>query len=611
MDSRNDRVALLRACFLLFLGSSFLLAPNAPTAWATDTPPTLAEIAKANDAAWNAIQSVDMEFTETTQCVENGKMTRDMESTGRWSRLGHLERLREYPTTVKINTSRFGSVPSREMNDSFCDGDVVRHLRDDEPENKDKGGLSCQNSKGLYGDISPKQSWARNAMRHQLEPLRYFSHDGSQLTLSKIIASWKVTLDSKPTVKAGDVLWRIHAEYPTKSDKDKRTGSYLDIYVNANKAFLIQEMLYFENNTGRTSTGRPVGFYTHDEIQEFCDCGHGTFFPKKSKHSLLGDTLKPVKEGTYYYVTLLATKLSVNATMAGDAFDFRFPENLVVQQTFSEKERTRFLIWGPDNKPAKVCNSCREFNQYLDKDDFERLSRRVQKNLASKKPADLVDRSQYYMQTKKYDEAVALCSEVITAAPKTADAENALVGRAYLYLFYQEDFGKAIADYTELLNLAKEGEDMAPTLCFRGLAYANQQNTLDKAVVDFSKVLSDHNDWPLDILMWMSYSTRSAIRIRQGDCAAAMADINNAVDKMEQACSEWKQEYPERIADAYAIRSFIFEKQGNRDKAAADRETAKHWRKQIHPGAVSGLEADMDAAIHRCLVRLVPTLEKP
>ena len=64
---------------------------------AGDRTPTLAEIAKANDAAWAAIRSVDMEMEMTVSLAVRGKTVREVRLPGlremqlpgfRWSKDG-------------------------------------------------------------------------------------------------------------------------------------------------------------------------------------------------------------------------------------------------------------------------------------------------------------------------------------------------------------------------------------------------------------------------------------------------------------------------------------------------------------------------------------------
>jgi len=55
--------------------------------------PTLAEIGKANDAAWAAIRSIDLEYETTEEYVINGKSLKVRSPGQRWCKDGDRERL--------------------------------------------------------------------------------------------------------------------------------------------------------------------------------------------------------------------------------------------------------------------------------------------------------------------------------------------------------------------------------------------------------------------------------------------------------------------------------------------------------------------------------------
>ena len=579
-----------------------------------DRAPTLVEIAKANSATWNAIQAVDVEYVVATRCIENGKLTRDMQMPAHWSKAANKERLRKYPVVVKINESRFGDVPQPESHDYFFAGKTLFHLiqfdpedtfhiGDRDPEYKNKRELSPGSQKGFSGQMTTDAT-DLSIDGHDREPLRYL-WSNPPLDLGKILATWKASLRGKQTTNAGDTLWLIHAEYPTKDDKDRFAGTYIDIQVNANKGFLVQKTFCLANGLAHGEVGKggliPVSSCSVAEVKEFQDCGHGVFFPKKMEFRLIGE-LKDIDSKDGYYSTISATKLSVNSPLPADAFDFRFPENLEVQQITGNKS-VKSILWGPDNKPGKTFESGEEYRRYAEKDEHERLSRRVKANMASKKPKDLVDRGEYYMHTKDYDAAIAAFSQVISTVPETEEAGSALSGRGFVYLLYKPDYEKAAADFTELIRLASKEKDEDATMVYilRGLAYAHQEKTLDKAVADLTIALAEkESPGPAseDDHYW-AYLVRAAILARQNknadDLALALKDVEKVLSV-------------HRGAEAYAIAVAICEKEGNHAKAAELRETAK--RKTEKPIECDGLEADFAAAAHDCVVKILPEIEK-
>ncbi len=168
-----------------------------------------------------------------------------------------------------------------------------------------------------------------------------------------------------------------------------------------------------------------------------------------------------------------------------------------------------------------------------------------------------------------------------------------------------EDYEKAIADATEAMRRTDTrnsgDETVNAVVFFRAIAYAQRDDTLDKAAADLTRILSagpgmaqgcDDED-----AKWAG-SIRSAILIRQGktktpdDMKKIMQGINYAPD------------YP----DGLALMA-VFLGKDNPD-AAKLREAAK--KAKAKPSALFGdtIDADIAAAVHKCLVRLVPEIEK-
>jgi tetratricopeptide (TPR) repeat protein len=583
---------------LLLLANGSILAknPQPTTDKHTSQTPTLTEIAKANDAAWEAIKSVDMVYDLMSQIVTNGKKGRQIRSTDiHWSKEGIRERLRRCFRQAELKDGDFGPTDICEYEDYFLDGKTAWHLRDSDPTNKDKGELSCSDQKGLYADICPETPRMLAAMEKSPELLRYkkFGPNEQPLTLSEIVASWKVSLKDKQITDAGDTLWLIHAEYPPKNSNDELAGSYMDIHVNADKGFLIQKVLCYANNAA-SKAGRRVGVYYSEEVKEFQDCSHGIYFPRRVECRLIG-TAEQISSEDGFYITQTTTKLSVNSPLPDDADDFQFPKNMVVQQASLENKPVKFLLWGPDNKPAKEFNTGEEFNKFAEKEEFERLGQRVEKNLSSKKPSDLVERGEFLMHMKNFNAAIAAFSEVIAVAPKSEEGSQALAGRGMTYLLYKQDFGKAIADFTEIIQLASKEKDDDVTMVYylRGLAYASQKDGLDKACADMTEVL--RLDPNVQESLAGAYLVRSVAHTRKNNLDEALTDATKAI------------QVDPKNADAYAVRCYIYEKKGDQDKAIADRKASERLRGEA-PNS-NDIEAAFAVALHHCLTQLLPALE--
>ncbi len=602
MYARNRGAATVLLGLLVLSGGSVLAKDAQPTA-PTDASrtPSLTEIAKANDAAWEAIKSVDMVYGITSQIVNNGKKGREVRSTDiHWSKEENRERLRGCFQRAELKFDDFCPADNSEYEDYFLDGKTARYLWDSDPKNNDKGELSCQNQKGLHGEV--RSEMPRMLADHERAPqlLRYRRWkiqspsgsvtNGPSLTLSEIINSdkWKVSLKGKETTSAGDNLWLVHAVYLPKDGKDTLAGSYMDIYVNADKNFLMQKVSSYATNVA-TKAGQRIGIYFTEEVKEFQNCGHGIYFPRRVEYRLIG-TADQITSENGLYVTQVATKLSVNSPLPADTFDFRFPENMVVQQLSPENGPVRFLLWGPDNKPAKEFDTGREVNQYAEKEELELLRQRVEKNRSSTKPSDLVERGVYHLQTKRYEAAITAFSEALSSDPKPDDA---LFFRGMAYLSSNKDFAKAIADFTECLHHAPESENVAMCHYLRGLAYANEESTLDKAVTDMTDAL--RLDPNIQECLAGAYLVRSIAQSRKGNLSEAVTDATKAV------------EVDPENADAHAVLCYVYEKIGDQVRAKACRKASKRLRANTRNS--NAVEAAFAGALHNCLARLLPALE--
>lgn len=590
MYTRNCWAAFL-LLGLLTVSSSFVFAQNTQSAAqeSTDRAPTLQEIAKANEAVWEAIKSVDMVYDLTSQIVTDGRKGREVRSTDiRWSKEGNRERLRRCFRRAELADGDFGTKETCEYEDCFLDGKIMMRITDADPENKDKGKLSCLDQKGLHAEISPESSRLLTVQERSPELLSNLHlWISPPLTLSELIATCKVTLKEKQTTQSGDVLWLIHTE-PLREDGDNQTdGSYSDIQVNASKGFWIQKVLTYFSDDG--AHRRPVGVYFTLEIQEFQDCGHGVFFPKRVQYHLMGET-EQGSSGNGLFITQTATKLAVNTPLPNDAFDFRFPENILVQQQLQADGSSKLLLWGADNKPAKEFNTDEEFNTYADHEALDLLRQRVEEHSSSKEPTDLVERGVYHLQTKNYDAAIAAFSDAISSDPKMSDA---LFFRGMVYLCHKQDSTKAIADFTEVQRLDTENENAAMSYYLRGLAYASQNDGLEKAVADLTEALQlDPN---VQECLAGAYLVRSIDYARKGNLADALSEATKAI------------EADPKNADAYSVRCCVYEKKGDQDKAKGDREAAKQL--QGETSASNEVERAFADALHRTLLQLVPDLE--
>jgi beta-lactamase regulating signal transducer with metallopeptidase domain/tetratricopeptide (TPR) repeat protein len=608
--------------------------------------PTLAEIAKANDAAWAAIRSFDVEFTRTDQQTErtlSETRLRQTESTGRWLKDGNRERLRQNSTVTCQAEGQKAPIQGFCYDEYYLDGATVRHVQERARKGSDRGMLSIVDPKprdDLVGYIykGPRAAARGDCTISEPEVLRYFRcrYDDPPLTLAEIIDAWKVTLKGKTTTAAKETLWRLRAERPVENSP-QTAGTYIDFYVNADKGFLVQKAVAYVTGEYLIDNKSLSGCHSR-EVKEFQSCAGGVFFPKRVEYrKQIG--VEQISADPSDCLTFVATKLSVNVPLAGDAFDFRFPAGLAVGERDKNNgsDGEKVYIWGPDNKPARTFASETEYCRVVGMPQvIEEMRQRVEKKIASKKPEDLMERGEYYIFTRKYDEAIATFTQWLAADPKPEGRVTAAQYRGMTYLF-KGDYDRAVVDLTEAMRLAEkhDNKDAAASCanflyCFRGIAYASRDNTLDKAMDDLSKVDCSSEHTHFAVGYWAPLF-RTAIRLRHVDFSRvgqnraqtggkANRGVGNFLDSIgpDKANTRYTmtmifldlqgamghREGPE----AYAMMIDFLDKLGDHESAAKCREAAK--RNRDYGTAKDGIDIPIDDAFQKCFARLAPEIAK-
>jgi hypothetical protein len=210
------------------------------------------------------------------------------------------------------------------------------------------------------------------------------------------------------------------------------------------------------------------------------------------------------------------------------------------------------------------------------------------------KTKDLMKRGCDDIRARKYDEAIATCSEAIAMDPQM-DGAFFMRGMAH---FLKGDHDKAIADFTECLKRTPDLDGAAMCRYLRGLAHAGQKDGLDKARNDMMVAFG------LDAPCFAERRVGANLI-----CSLAFAR-DGRLDEALGFAAAAVQDGPED-ADAYAIRGYVYEKHGDPTKAAADRETSRRLRAKTPPNRTKEDEEDVvfAKALHRCLQQLVPNLE--
>ena len=126
--------------------------------------------------------------------------------------------------------------------------------------------------------------------------------------------------------------------------------------MNADKGFLVQKAVAYVTGEYLIDKKSLSGCHSM-EVKEFQSCGNGVFFPKQIEcRKQIG--VERISADPSDCLTFVATKLSVNAPLAGDAFAFRFPAGLEVGERDKNNrmgDGEKVYIWVPTTNRADVC----------------------------------------------------------------------------------------------------------------------------------------------------------------------------------------------------------------------------------------------------------------
>ncbi|MFC1829829.1 tetratricopeptide repeat protein [Thermodesulfobacteriota bacterium] len=156
-----------------------------------------------------------------------------------------------------------------------------------------------------------------------------------------------------------------------------------------------------------------------------------------------------------------------------------------------------------------------------------------------------------------YDKAIADYTMAIEIDHQNAKAYDK---RGWVH-YINDNYDKAIADYTMAVEIdpdsGKAKRGLAMAFEERGLAYAKKWD-LDKAIVDCTKAIEIY---PFD----SAFVCRASAYFWKEDYDRALADCNVAITKCR---------YPDCKSKYYSFRAKIWEKKGDHERAAKDREKA-------------------------------------
>ena len=295
--------------------------------------PLLSEIAQANDDAWAAVESVDMEFAILNETVYDGVEYLTTSLQNRWIFSPDKERL--------IRIYDLGDSASL-LSDSLLDDTA---LREHQATDDEDGVLYC-------GTISPAINpiWGSKV---NLSPylLRYPCGEvdlDTAKTLRWIIENWPTTLDGSH-VSGEETIWHLHVQCPVEQPW---LGGMMQIEVNAHKDYLVQKV---------TINGLDLGISDGEErtaiemqIVEFVRTENGEHhFPSGFVSRQYSEPRTETSQPHSVYKEI-PTRQTVNAPLPDHCFDFKFEKFEIVTEYDSLSEITAIYLWGEDNLPMET-----------------------------------------------------------------------------------------------------------------------------------------------------------------------------------------------------------------------------------------------------------------
>lgn len=333
MPNLNFR-ALLAICFVCVSGAIGRFAA------AQDL--SLSEIVQANEATWGAIFAADVIYNADARHVEKGALISHRSTTGhRWSFVRDRERIRLHDFD---NSGRF--------EDRYTDKEFAKTLLCSETLDVGQLKLTPCDTKGIRAFIEP--SLPSVFEKKSPELLRRIGLLGDDLlSLRELAEKWRVTQPVR--IDEGDHRQlKLRATYPSSTPTNQWTGSYLDVFVNIDKGFLVERVDAFDTGLARSDeTNGSVVVQYIKQVLKFRDCGNGVFFPEVVECRNLGPVgvKRPSSDG--FFVTFTATSIDLNESVSPDCLNFKFPENAVVIESLPGRKTGKVYLWGNNNAPAR------------------------------------------------------------------------------------------------------------------------------------------------------------------------------------------------------------------------------------------------------------------
>ncbi|MFG0295030.1 MAG: hypothetical protein ACF8PG_03910, partial [Maioricimonas sp. JB045] len=314
--------------------------------------PTPAEVGAANDAAWESIAFIDMEYVVSTRLVEQGRVVVERESgLNRWVRTPTHERL------LLRDLDGKGLAVDRLVGES-----VIRLLQYPVDMDFTADPIRPCDDRPVKATISPASPGVLDELVPQNMELLHFTRSAPRMRLSELLRTWKVGEISRTTGPDDDKRLAMTAEL--RPGGGEGAYSVVKLTVNSSKGYLVERAEMVEADAARAiDSEEGAAIKTVWEVLEWAEVEPGVWYPVRVSFSNLGRADASASTDGYF-VEWRATKLTVNTPPAEEWLGFEFPENSIVQEFLADGQPGRILVWGPGNMPQTEFSSEEEYEVY-------------------------------------------------------------------------------------------------------------------------------------------------------------------------------------------------------------------------------------------------------
>jgi len=310
---------------------------------------SIEDLVNANQNALNLIHKIDLLMTHTEQQFDNSKLVGSFSSSLRWAREGVLERNR-YDLKVESKNSRL----PLHIYDWYADANSIRMLRNWDLNKPQQITPTKQGT--VKAQISPR---TRGAIGLDVaEWLNWTFLSGKQARNLRELVRESPGVDNLGRSEIdGREVWQLRIKVPGEQGKPSKKS--LDVFLEPMTNFHVRRVVDREEQKQVIDDEtKSVPYESVRTVKRFLDFENAV-------------VLVPVEIETRTSVgpkisvtNTQVSKLTVNQALPPDAFNFRFPADVLVKDLRSQK----VVLWGTDNEPAQVITRAADLPGYVKPD---------------------------------------------------------------------------------------------------------------------------------------------------------------------------------------------------------------------------------------------------